>query len=108
MTFVITQKCLGERYAECAQVCPVDCIHPIEHDGKPMMIIDPDICINCGVCVPECPIGAIVASADEAPEDAALNARLAPAAVEYEKAHGKAQQRPPNDPPRRPDNKLVK
>lgn len=108
MSFVITGKCLGERYAECVDVCPVDCIHPIDHEGKPFMIIDPDVCIDCGVCLPECPIGAIVASVDEAPEDAKLNAALAPAALAFEKAHGKAAPRPPNDPPRRPENKLVK
>ena len=108
MTFVITQKCLGERYGECVQVCPVDCIHPIEQEGKPFMIIDPQVCIDCGVCVPECPIGAIVSSAGEAPADAELAARLAPAAIEYEKQHGKLPTRPPNDPPRRPENKLVK
>lgn len=108
MTYVITEKCLGERYGDCVAVCPVECIHPIEHEGKPFMIIDPQVCIDCGVCVPECPIGAIVASEAEAPEDAKLAARLAPQAIEYEKQHGKAPTRAPNDPPRRPENKLVK
>ncbi len=108
MSYVITEKCLGERYAECVDVCPVDCIHPIEHEGKPFMVIDPHVCIVCGVCLPECPIGAIVASEAEAPSDADLNARLAPQSIEYEKAHGKAPARPPNEPPRRPENKLVK
>ncbi len=108
MTYVITEKCLGERYGDCVAVCPVECIHPIEHEGRPFMIIDPQVCIDCGVCLPECPIGAIVASEAEAPRDAALNASLAPAAVEYEKQHGKAATRPPNEPPRRPENKLVK
>lgn len=108
MTYVITEKCLGERYGDCVAVCPVECIHPIEHDGKPFMIIDPQVCIDCGVCLPECPIGAIVASEGESPEDAKLNAALAPAAIEWEKAHGKAPTRPSNDPPRRPENKLVR
>ncbi|MBI3298345.1 MAG: ferredoxin family protein [Elusimicrobia bacterium] len=108
MAFVITSKCLDERYAACVDVCPVDCIHPIEHENKPYMVIDPDVCIDCGVCVPECPIGAIVGSPGEAPADAEVNRKLAPQAIAYEKEHGKAAVRQPNEPPRRSDNKLVK
>lgn len=108
MTYVITEKCLGERYGDCVDVCPVECIHPVEHEGKAFMIIDPQVCIDCGVCLPECPIGAIVASEGEAPDDAKLNMSLTPAALEYEKKNGKAPTRPPNDPPHRADNKLVK
>jgi ferredoxin len=108
MPYVILEKCLDEQYAACVDVCPVDCIHPIPHNGKPFMIIDPDVCIDCGVCLPECPIGAIVASVDEAPQDAALNKELTAAAKEWEAANGKVTPRPPNDPPRRADNKLVK
>ena len=108
MTYVITEKCLGEQYADCVAVCPVECIHPVEYQGKPFMIIDPDVCIDCSVCLPECPIGAIVASAGEAPADAEMNKSLAAQAIEYEKQHGQATTRPPNDPPRRADNKLVR
>ena len=108
MPYVITEKCLGEQYADCVGVCPVECIHPIEHEGKPFMIIDPDVCIDCSVCLPECPIGAIVASAGEAPTDAELNKNLTAQAIEYEAKHGQVTPRPPNDPPRRADNKLVR
>lgn len=108
MPYVITEKCLGERYAACVDVCPVDCIHPFERGGKPDMLIDPGVCIDCGVCLPECPIGAIVASVEEAPADAEVNAKFAQEAIAYEAARGKASVRPPNDPPHRPENKLVR
>lgn len=108
MPYVIVQKCLGEQYAACVDVCPVDCIHPIIHEDKPFMVIDPDVCIDCGVCLPECPIGAIVASVDEAPEDGELNKNLTEASKAYEEKNGKITPRPPNDPPRRSDNQLVK
>jgi ferredoxin len=108
MPYVITQKCLGEQYADCVDVCPVDCIHPLDYQGKPFMVIDPDVCIDCGVCLPECPITAIVATAGEDPEWAKINAELTPQAKEYEAKHGKVTPRPPNEPPRRPDNKLTK
>ncbi len=65
MSYVIIEKCLGERYAVCATVCPVECIHPGDYKGQEFMIIDPEVCINCGLCLPECPVGAIVASEDE-------------------------------------------
>lgn len=102
MAYVITGKCLGERYATCAEVCPVDCIHPGEYNGEVFMVIDPDDCIDCGVCQPECPIDAIVDSPDEAPEWAKINAELAPSF----KANPKVEPRPANDPPRKAENKL--
>ena len=68
MAYVITEKCLGERYATCVEVCPVDCIHPGEYQGEEFMVIDPDACIDCSLCKPECPIDAIVAE-DDLPED---------------------------------------
>lgn len=108
MSYVIQEKCLGEQYAACVDVCPVECIHPVEYQGKPFMIIDPEVCIDCGVCLPECPISAIVGSVEEDPAYAAINKELTPAAIENEKAHGKVSPRPPNEPPRRPENKLVK
>jgi ferredoxin len=107
MPYVITEKCLNEQYGQCVDVCPVDCIHPVEKDGKPFMVIDPDVCIECALCLPECPIGAIVSSASEAPEDARLDAELTPAAKEWEAAHGKILGRQPNEPPHRPENHLV-
>lgn len=101
MPYVITEKCLGERYATCAEVCPVDCIHPGEYNGEVFMVIDPDDCIDCGVCQPECPIDAIVDSADESPQWAKINAELSPT---Y-KNNGKVEPRPANDPPRKESNR---
>jgi ferredoxin len=67
------------------------------------MIIDPETCIDCGACLPECPIGAIIDSADGDPEYAKINADL----TESYKGNPAAPLRPSNDPPRRPENKLV-
>ena len=101
MSYVITEKCLGERYATCVEVCPVDCIHPGEYNGEVFMVIDPDDCIDCGVCQPECPVDAIVDSEDESPEWAKINAELTPAFKE----NPAVEPRPTNDPPRKEINK---
>ena len=103
MSYVITEKCLEEQYAVCATVCPVECIHPGDYQGKKFMIIDPEVCISCGLCLPECPVGAIVASEDEDPAYAKINKDLTP---EF-KGHPHAPERAKNDPPRRSTNKLV-
>lgn len=103
MAYVITGRCLGERYATCVAVCPVDCIKPGELQGEELMIIDPEICISCGLCLRECPIGAIVESEDEDPEWAALNARLAP---EFNR-NPPVPERPRYDPPRKSGNRIV-
>ena len=103
MPYVITDKCLGERYASCVAVCPVDCIHPGDYKGEEFMIVDPETCIDCGQCLPECPINAIVATVDESPEWGKINAELTP---EY-KTHPKVPERSKSDPPRKPGNKLV-
>lgn len=102
MPYVITEKCLGERYGDCAGVCPVNCIHPGEHDGQPFMIIDPLVCIDCGLCLPECPIEAIVDRIEKDPAYAEINGRLAP---QFE-GNPPVTPRPPNDPPHKPGNKL--
>ena len=60
MPHVITEKCLGEQYGACVEVCPVDCFHPGTYKGELFMVIDPLTCIDCGLCVPECPVGAII------------------------------------------------
>ena len=76
MTFVVTEACIRCKYTDCVAVCPVDCFH----EGPNFLVIDPQACIDCAVCVPECPVGAIVAEADvpEAQKDfVELNARLA-------------------------------
>ena len=65
MTYVITEPCVGVKDASCADVCPVECIHALPEDD--MYFIDPDECIDCGVCVPECPVDAIYPE-EEVPE----------------------------------------
>jgi ferredoxin len=100
MSYVITGKCLGERYATCVAVCPVDCIHPGDYKGEEFMIIDPDECIDCGACLPECPIEAIVETEDQAPEWAEINKEL----TEEFKGNEPVEPRPANDPPRKPEN----
>ena len=103
MSYVITEKCLGERYATCVAVCPVDCIYPGDYKGQEFMVIDPAVCITCGACLPECPIGAILESEDQDPAYAQINAELSP---QY-KENPKVAERPRNDPPRKPGNQLV-
>ncbi len=103
MSYVIVEKCLGERYGSCVAVCPVDCIYPGDYQGKEFMVIDPTVCITCGACLPECPIGAIVESEDYSPDWAKINAELSP---QYQ-PNPKVPERAKSDPPRRPDNKLV-
>ncbi len=103
MAYVITAKCLGERYATCVSVCPVDCIHPGEHEGETFMVIDPETCIDCSLCMPECPIGAIVEGEDEDPEWAKINAQLAQSFSE----NVAVEERPRSDPPRKSGNTIV-
>jgi ferredoxin len=103
MAYVITAKCLGEQYASCVEVCPVDCIYPGDHKNEKFMVIDPEICITCGACLPVCPIGAIVESEDYDQEFAKVNKELAP----NFKGNAKITPRASNDPPRKPTNKFV-
>ena len=103
MTYVVTESCIKCKYTDCVEVCPVDCFH----EGPNMLVIDPDECIDCTLCVPECPVDAIYAE-DDLPEDQAefleLNAELSkswpvitemkpapPDAAEWEKTPGKRQ-----------------
>ena len=95
MPYVINQECLGEQFADCVDVCPVNCIYPGEYKGEKFMVIDPDICIDCGACLPECPVEAIVASVDDAPEWGKVNADLTP----QFKNNAAVTPRQPNDPP---------
>ena len=55
MTYVVTEACIRCKYMDCVEVCPVDCFY----EGENMLVIHPDECIDCGVCVPECPAQAI-------------------------------------------------
>ena len=57
MTYVVTDNCIKCKYTDCVTVCPVDCFY----EGENMLVIDPEACIDCGVCVPECPAEAISA-----------------------------------------------
>ena len=68
MANYITETCIDVKDKACVEVCPVDCIHPIDGEGEPMLYIDPDECIDCGACEPECPVEAIFAEEDM-PED---------------------------------------
>jgi ferredoxin len=76
MTHIVTESCIKCRYTDCVDVCPVDCFHA----GENFLAINPDECIDCAVCVAECPVNAIYAEED-VPEDQkafiALNAELA-------------------------------
>lgn len=56
MTFLVTENCIKCKHTDCVEVCPVDCFY----EGPNFLAINPDECIDCGVCVPECPIDAIV------------------------------------------------
>ncbi|MBP9791772.1 MAG: ferredoxin family protein [Rickettsiales bacterium] len=60
MTFVVTEKCIKCKYTDCVEVCPVDCFY----EGENMLVINPDECIDCGLCEPECPIEAIQPEAE--------------------------------------------
>ncbi|MFT4845326.1 MAG: ferredoxin [Glaciecola sp.] len=78
MTFVVTEQCIKCKYTDCVDVCPVDCFH----EGPNFLVIDPVECIDCALCVPECPVGAIYEES-ELPEDMLdyikINAELAQA-----------------------------
>ena len=75
MTYVVTENCIKCKYTDCVEVCPVDCFH----EGPNFLVIDPEECIDCTLCEPECPIAAIF-SEDDLPADQeqfiALNAEL--------------------------------
>lgn len=60
MTYVVLESCIKCKYTDCVEVCPVDCFH----EGPNMLAIDPEECIDCSLCVPECPVDAIVAEDD--------------------------------------------
>ncbi|MCR2746031.1 ferredoxin FdxA [Limnobacter parvus] len=60
MTHVVTESCIKCKYTDCVDVCPVDCFR----EGPNFLVIDPDECIDCAVCIPECPVNAIYAEED--------------------------------------------
>ncbi|MDB5814804.1 MAG: ferredoxin [Rhodocyclales bacterium] len=75
MTYVVTESCIKCKYTDCVDVCPVDCFR----EGPNFLVIDPDECIDCTLCVAECPVEAIYAE-DDLPADqmqfTAINAAL--------------------------------
>ena len=76
MTFVVTEACVNCKHTTCVSVCPTDAFR----EGENFLVIDPEACIDCDLCPPECPVDAIYAE-DEVPDDQfefiALNAELA-------------------------------
>ena len=77
MAMVVCEPCFGCKFTDCVVVCPVDAFR----EGEQMLFIHPDVCIDCGACVPECPVSAIYYEGD-VPEPwreyIALNAEMAP------------------------------
>lgn len=75
MTFVVLDNCIRCKYTDCVEVCPVDCFH----EGPNFLVIDPDECIDCALCEPECPAEAILSEDDVPPDQeqfVELNAEL--------------------------------
>ena len=72
MTFVVDDKCVNCVHTDCVSVCPVDCFY----EGPNMLVINPDECIDCGLCVSECPVDAITDEADADPYWLEMNAKL--------------------------------
>jgi len=64
MAFIVTESCIKCKHTDCVEVCPVDCFY----EGPNFLAINPDECIDCGLCEPECPVDAIFAE-DELPPD---------------------------------------
>lgn len=101
MTYVVTEECIQCKHTDCVDVCPVECFH----EGANFLVIDPEECIDCGACVPECPVGAIKQAEDLKGEEvmfAQLNIDMAkiwplifetkaalPEAEKWEKKEGK-------------------
>jgi len=65
MTYIVNDKCIGCKHTTCVSVCPVDCFY----EGPNTLVINPDECIDCGVCEPECPIDAIKPDTDQTVKD---------------------------------------
>lgn len=72
MPHIIAEPCVNTKDTACAEVCPVDCIHPLKDEEEfaeaKMLYINPDECIDCGACIPECPVDAIFDEDDLPPQ----------------------------------------
>lgn len=64
MSHIVAEPCIKCKYTDCVAVCPVDCFH----EGVNMLVIDPEVCIDCGLCPPECPVSAIFSEEDLPPK----------------------------------------
>ncbi|MBL0942505.1 MAG: ferredoxin family protein [Alphaproteobacteria bacterium] len=64
MTYMVTEACIKCKFMDCIEVCPVDCFY----EGENMLVINPEECIDCGVCEPECPIEAITSDTQNGSE----------------------------------------
>jgi len=76
MTYIVTENCIQCKHTECVDICPADAFR----EGQNFLVIDPDECVDCGLCVPECPEDAIIAESDSTDADKVfieLNAELA-------------------------------
>jgi ferredoxin len=74
MTYIVNDECIRCKHTDCVEVCPVDCFY----EGENMLVINPDECIDCGVCEPECPVDAIKPDTDDgATKWVAINAQYA-------------------------------
>ena len=65
MTYIVTEACIKCKYTDCVEVCPVDCFY----EGENMLVINPNECIDCGVCEPECPAEAILPDTEDGLEE---------------------------------------
>ena len=94
MTFVVTDNCIKCKYTDCVEVCPVDCFY----EGPNFLVIDPDECIDCALCEPECPAEAIF-SEDELPADQVQFVELNADLVDWSKNESESHPHAiPNDP----------
>ena len=103
MTYVVNESCIRCKTMDCVEVCPVDCFY----EGENMLVIHPDECIDCSVCVPECPVDAIQPDTDPGLEEwLSLNAKYAKICrVPQAQAVGPAQSTTSQPPGSRPNAK---
>ena len=84
MTHVVTSACVDHKYQECVAVCPVEAFR----EADTYLVIDPDECIDCGACIPECPVDAIFADSDVPDEEQAWIERNETESIDAEVAMG--------------------